>query len=121
MAAMAWPLVFFDKINLGTIDQLSKYLTKIKENASLTKSTKVDVAEVYLENHYESQNISKILNPLLKNVPYRFLSPWIPFTSNEDVANRTRIGGFAGLYSLYDDHIVLNKHWWEYIQSHYNT
>ena len=120
MAAMAWPLVFFDKINLGTIDQLSKYLTKIKENASLTKSTKVDVAEVYLENHYESQNISKILNPLLKNVPYRFLSPWIPFTSNEDVANRTRIGGFAGLYSLYDDHIVLNKHWWEYIQSHYN-
>ncbi len=76
--------------------------------------------ETYLEKHYESQNIRKTLEPLLKNVPYRFLSPWIVFTSNENVASMSRVNGFTGFYSLYDDHIVLNKHWWEYIKNHYN-
>ncbi len=120
MAAMAWPLVFQDEINLGAIDQLTKYLTNIWANATLAKSVKVNVAEAYIKKHYESQNIRKILEPLLKNVPYRFLSPWIAFTSNEDVASKTKIDGFSGLYSLYDNYIVLNKHWWNYIKSHYN-
>ena len=117
---MAWPLVFQDEINLGAIDQLTKYLTNIWANATLAKSVKVNVAEAYIKKHYESQNIRKILEPLLKNVPYRFLSPWIAFTSNEDVASKTKIDGFSGLYSLYDNYIVLNKHWWNYIKSHYN-
>ena len=120
MAAIAWPLVFKDDINLGTIDQFSKYLTKIKNTTTLKINEQVKVVDNYLEKHFEFHSINKILEPLLKNVPYRFLSPWIVFTSNEEVVAKTKENGFSGPYSLFDDHIVLNKHWWEYIQSHYS-
>ena len=120
MAALAWPIVFQDEINLGKIDQLSKYLKTIKERSSLTNFSKANQVETYLMSHYETHSIRKILYPLLNNVPYRFLSPWIVFISNEDVISKSRTGSFTGLYSLYDDHIVLNKKWWEYIHSHYN-
>lgn len=118
MASIAWPIVLFDDINLGKIDQLPKYLTRIYDISSLSKSLCGAVVDDYLRAHDESQMISKILEPLLKNVPYRFLSPWITFTSNDDVVNKTREDGYTGPYSLFEDHIVLRKSWWEYIQSH---
>jgi len=120
MAALAWPLVFHDELNLGKIDQLAKYLEQVKTKVALAKTARAEVVESYLEKHYESQNIRKILEPLLKNVPYRFLSPWIAFTSNDEVVAKTRTKGYAGLYSLYEDHITLNKSWLTYIQAHYD-
>ena len=119
MAAMAWPIVFYDGINLGKIDQFSKYLTKIHDNSSLSKTACAAVVNDYLREHDESQKVYKILEPLLKNVPYRFLSPWISFTTNDDVANKTREDGYTGPYSLFEDHIVLRKSWREYILSHF--
>ena len=119
MASIAWPIVFFDGINLGKIDQFPKYLTSIHDISSLSKSACGAVVDDYLREHNESQNINKVLEPLLRNVPYRFLSPWIVFSSNDDVVNKTREDGYTGPYSLFDDHIVLRKSWWEYIQSHF--
>lgn len=120
MAALAWPIAFNDGINLGTMDQLTKYLTLIKTYSSLTKLASVDVVEDYIVKHFESRDLGKTLEPLLKNVPYRFLSPWIVFTTTNEVVDKSRAKGFSGPYSLYDDHIVLNKYWREYFVLHYD-
>ncbi len=118
MAALAWPIVFNDEINLGGLDQLSRYLRIIQNNSTLLKSASSNRVEDYLRKYDDTRKFSKVLFPLLKNVPYRFLSPWIVFTDNDDVANKTRDKSYTGPYTLYDDHLELSKNWWDYIQSH---
>ena len=80
MAAMAWPMVFNYTIKLGKYDMMSKYLSEIFKTTSLDKTSSSQFVEKYLSNHYLPYGIKDILSPLLKNVPYRFLSPWIKYT-----------------------------------------
>ena len=120
MAAMAWPIVFEDEIDLGKNDKLSKYLADTAKAAMLIPGATSSVVEKHLIQHYESKKVDTILSPLLKNVPYRFLSPWVPYTTDEDVIKKSNMRYFPGLYSLSDDYIILNEDWWDYILENYN-
>ena len=77
------------------------------------------VIEAYLSYYYDSDGIGKILEPLLKNVPYRFLSPWIPYTTDEEVVEKSNSADCACLYALQDNNILVNEEWWEYIENNY--
>lgn len=121
MAAMAWPIVFDYEIDFGTGDMIPKYLNDIIKQSPLTKNIPSKVVEAYLNVYYESEGIGKILEPLLKNVPYRFLSPWIPYTTDDEIIEKSNSGDYACLYALCDDHLILNEEWWEYIKKHYSS
>lgn len=119
MATLAWPIVFEYEIDLGKSDMIAKYLNDILRHSTLIKNISSKVVEAYLNVYYESDGIGKILEPLLKNVPYRFLSPWIRYTTNEEVVEKSNSADSACLYALQDNNIVLNEEWWEYIQKNY--
>ncbi len=119
MAALAWPLVMDAGIDLGNIDMMSKYLSEVSKKTKLIKAASSNVVETYMRQHYSSQGIEQILAPLLKNVPYRFLSPWIPFTTTEEVIAKSKSSAFPGLYALHDEVVVINKKWWDYISQNY--
>ena len=120
MAAMAWPIVFDYEIYLCKSDMLPRYLEEITRKTKLIQQASSKVVETYLTQHYNSQGVDKILAPLLKNVPYRFLSPWIPFTTNEEVVKKSNSNKYACLYALHDNEIVLDEDWWEYIKKNYS-
>ena len=69
---------------------------------------------------YFSITIYTLLSPLLKNVPYRFLSPWIPFKSNDDVVAKSNNPDSRCPYSLHDDHITINPIWSDYFLDNYD-
>lgn len=119
MAAMAWPVIFEYEIDLGSRDMMHKYLNTISKNTSLIPAATSRVVESYLAQHYTSQGIDKILAPLMRNVPYRFLSPWIKFTTTEEVIEASLKDNFDGLYALHTNGITLSKEWWDYIDSNY--
>ena len=119
MASLAWPIVLRHKISLGKQDMFFRYLSEIANRTSLDSRSTGRYVEFYLSEHYEDDEINRTLSPLLNNVPYRFLSPWIKFTTNKDVSERSKSGAFDGLYALYSDGIVLNSKWWHYINAHY--
>ena len=119
MASIAWPIVFEYEIDLGKSDMIAKYLNEILSQSELTKYIPRKVAEAYLTVYYDSDGIGKILEPLLKNVPYRFLSPWIPYTTDEEVIEKSNSADCACLYALQEDCIVLNEEWWDYIKKNY--
>lgn len=119
MVALAWPIVMEHGIDLGKKDLIKKYLQEIDKKERFAKGVPFKVVEYHLRLHYSLYRYENILSPLLLNVPYRFLSPWIKFTSNEDVVKKTRHEDFDGLYALYPDRIIINDKWWKYIQSHY--
>lgn len=119
MASMAWPIVFENDIDLGKVDQMKKYLEEIVKKTKLIQSASSTVVQNYIGQHYSSQGIDKILAPLMKNVPYRFLSPWIKYTNDEEVREKSKASNFNGLYSLHQDFILLDEDWWDYINEHY--
>ena len=119
MAALAWPVVMEHEMNLGKQDMLGKYLWDIVRRTSLVQQSPGRYVEFLLDEQYKESGIDRILSPLLNNVPYRFLSPWVRFTTNNGVSETSKSDSFDGLYALYSNGIVLNSMWWQYINDHY--
>ncbi len=119
MVTLAWPIVFEYEIDLGINDMLKKYLEEIVKQTSLTRASSSKVVEAYLLQHYSAQGLDRSLTPLMKNVPYRFLSPWIKYTTDAEVIKMSCSENFDGLYALHSNFIVVNKEWWMYIDTHY--
>ena len=120
MATLAWPIVMNDGIDLGKNDLIAKYLNDIQKKSYLINNASIVVVESYLRENYDAKDIGKILSPLLKNVPYRFLSPWIKYTTDEEVVKKSLEKSSQGFYELHEDRIIINKVWWNYIIEHYN-
>ena len=119
MATLAWPIVFEYEIDLGKSDMIAQYLNDILKQSTLIKNISNKVVEAYLSVYYYSDGIDKILEPLLKNVPYRFLSPWISYTTDKEVVEKSNSADYACLYALQENSIVLDEDWWEYIKKYY--
>ena len=119
MAALAWPIVLEYGIDLGERDMLTRYLKEIQRKTYLISSASGRVVESSLSDYYDTLGIKDILSPLLNNVPYRFLSPWVKFTNNEDVVSKSQSDDFQGPYALYEESVVIKKEWGDYILSHY--
>jgi len=120
MVSIAWGYVFFEKSEFPKIDQLPGYLVKIDKMIESNKSTKGIVIDSVLLDYYDKWELNALLSPLLKNVPYRFLSTWIPFTSNDDVVAKSNYPDTRCPYSLHEDHIVINPIWGKYFLDNYN-
>lgn len=120
MATIAWPIVMSDGIYFGERDMMSKYLKDIQKKTYLISTASSKIVEASLSDYYKVLSINRILSPLLANVPYRFLSPWVKFSSNEDVIKTSNQATFDGLYSINANGIIVNPKWWNYIKSNYN-
>ena len=119
MVAKAWEYVYVLDYNLGERDQLRKYMDIIKEKLYLKENTKEEDVEGRVLEFYNVMNLEIVLAPLLKNVPYRFLSPWIPFTNNEEVVEKSNEVDAQCLYALKDDYILINTRWFDYLIDNY--
>ena len=120
MASIAWPLVFVDNLDFGSQDMMRSYLSEIKKKTTLLSNASPKIVEAYLRNNYDKKYIHKNLAPLLKNVPYRFLSPWIKYVSDDDVIAKSNTNSYNGLYALRDKNIIMDEDWFEYINDNYD-
>lgn len=119
MASIAWRYVFMEKCEFPKTDQLPSYLETIDKKIESNNSTKGVVIDIILLDYYDKWGLDSLLSPLLKNVPYRFLSPWIPFTSNDDVVAKSNDPDTKCPYALHDDHITINPIWGDYFLENY--
>jgi hypothetical protein len=119
MAAIAWPIVIGDNIELGEKDMMPKYLNMIQKKTFIIKEASSNVVESNLSMFYD-RGINDILKPLLNNVPYRFLSPWIKYTNNEDVIEKSNSKSVKAPYAICLDSIEINTEWFAYFIDHYD-
>lgn len=121
MIAYAWEYVYLYGYNLGMRDQLHGYMDILKEKIVLNEKSKKEIVEERILELYKLMDLDAILAPLLRNVPYRFLSPWIPFTTNEEVIEKSNEPETLCPYALKDDYILINPHWFEFFNNNYET
>ncbi len=120
MIALAWDYVYVYGYNLGVRDQFSKYMDILKEKLYLQNNSKEKEIEERILEFYKLMDLDQLLSPLLKNVPYRFLSPWIPFTSVDEVTAKSNEPDATCLYALKEDFLLINGQWFEYMCSNYD-
>lgn len=119
MVSNAWKYVFIENGRFSQSDQLPIYLKDIQVKTKLSRKAKESEVETKVNKEFHAMRFESLLTPLLKNVPYRFLSPWIPFTSNEDVIEKSYDPDTRCLYEIYKDHITINDLWSGYLMDHY--
>lgn len=120
MVSCAWKYVFMENSKFPKLDMLPVYLETIDRKIESNNSTKGIVIDIILLDYYDKWELNFLLSPLLKNVPYRFLSPWIEFTNNDEVAAKSNDSDMRCPYALHDDYITINPIWGNYFLKNYN-
>lgn len=123
MIGNAWYTVNYFHVSFGKQDLIQQAVQSILEQERLTIDTKKPLLLSVLENS-ELKTTQQTLYHFNKNVPHWFLSPWFSKVAGEnDVAYRKRIYSSSEvfendcLYALYDDHIIINPNWVEYLKA----
>ena len=120
MVSVAWSWVFMENSEFPKADQLPLYLRTIQSKAYLDRlASEKEVGGNVLE-FYDEWKWDALLKPLLNNVPYRFLSPWIPFTNNDDVVAKSNDPDTKCPYALHDDYLTINPIWGDYFLENYD-
>lgn len=115
MISNAWYTVNYFHVSFGKQDKLQRAILNIKAQTDLF----VDVPRDNLFKSLTSspdKSISRELNYFNKEVPWRFLSPWIK-GSEKDVYILSRNFEHNCPYSLHNHHIEINPAWIDYLQS----
>ena len=120
MVSIAWRYVFVVECQFPSQDQLPIYLRAIQAKTYLGRSAKEKEVEKTVREHYHEWKWNTLLMPLLNNVPYRFLSPWISFTNNEDVIEKSNKKESRCPYSLAKDCVTINPLWSYYLLENYD-
>ena len=120
IVSVAWKYVFTEGAKFPAIDQLPKYLKAIQAKSYLDRSAKEKLVKETVQEHYHEWKWNTLLMPLLNNVPYRFLSPWIPFTNNEDIISKSKKAESRCPYCITKDHITINPLWSNYLIENYD-
>jgi len=117
MVAESWYPIHYFKLSFGKADSLfTKSLEIQKELQISIDSDKKKIKDQLLVN---IEDTKKFLRVFALNVPYRFLSPWIRYTYDEDVVAKSQRYENGCLYAIYGDEIVINEEWVDYLNENY--
>lgn len=124
MVANAWYPIHYFRLSFGSLDSLFSIVKELQQLAEIPIEASVDgVAMQLAEKSREDSNIKNALQKLTLNVPFRFLTPWIRYQSDEQILISSQALENECLYSLYkeenDFYIVINPRWKAYLKSHY--
>lgn len=118
MVAESWYPIHYFKLSFGKSDSLFDKSIEIQKAFQISiESDKEKIKKYLLDN---LNNTKKFLRVFTLNVPYRFLSPWIKYTYDEDVVAKSQRFENNCLYAIYGDEILINDSWVEYLNEHYS-
>lgn len=119
MITEAWYPIHYFRLSFGKSDSL--YEQTIKLQKQLNIPIDANKTEIYsqITNNIENLEVKKLLRVFSFNVPYRFLSPWINFTSNKEVITLSQSYTNNCLYAINGESIEVNSNWKQYLNDHY--
>ena len=123
MVANAWFPIHYFHLSFGSMDSLHRIVTELQWMTDLPKKEKKEEVVECLTVRLDDKKVKDQLATLIRNVPYRFLSPWINYTSDADVIARSHAYENGCLYSIQktkdEFYITINPVWSKYLQDYY--
>ncbi|MBX7041567.1 MAG: hypothetical protein K1X85_01590 [Ignavibacteria bacterium] len=116
MISNAWYTVNYFHVSFGKQDLIQKavHLIKDEERISIDENFQTILNKISKSAGTVTQNQLLHFN---NNVPHWFLSPWFPKKSKAEIyADSKKYCNYC-IYALYDEHIVINPEWTDYLIS----
>lgn len=124
MVANAWYPIHYFRLSFGKSDSLFDIVMRLQQITQIPIDANAETVVSGITDRLGDKQVRGLLNILTLNVPYRFLSPWIPYKYDADVVIRSQQLENNCLYSLYKNgsefYIELNPAWDAYLHNHYN-
>jgi hypothetical protein len=119
MIAIAWPLIHKNRLKFAPSDSIPRFIFMITREYKLASSC--TPAKRMEENVLANEDfLNTQLKSLLKQVPFRFLSPWITFKSEQDTIQKSQDEEYHSMYALHNDMIVISSPWRDYLNQNYD-
>lgn len=115
MISNAWYTVNYFHVSFGKQDKLQRTILEIKDKTELFVDEPRHSIFKRL-NSSSDKSIIRELNYFNKEVPWRFLSPWVKGIE-KDVYRHSRDFEHNNPYALHDQYVEINPAWIDYLQS----
>lgn len=117
--AEAWYPIHYFRISFGKSDSLYVQIVKIQTLLDIPIDVDKEVLKRKIIANIENTEIKSLLRVFALNVPYRFLSPWIKYTSDKEVVDRSKRFENNCLYAINGESVEINPIWISYLNEHY--
>lgn len=115
MISKAWNLIQKHNLNFGQLDSFKAQIDVLESVLYISKDITPKRVKRLLEHNKDS--IKSILKIFTKDVPYRFLSPWIRFETNEQVIKDSKQNINNPIYKIENSEIEIYQDWTNYIKN----
>lgn len=119
MVAQAWYPIHYFRISFGASDSLSNRIIRLQQELYIPIDVELEQLKSTLHENLNNPKVKSLLAIFTAHVPYRFLSPWIPHNSNEQVEAQSRSFHNYCLYAIDGDQIQINPLWVSYLHDNY--
>lgn len=117
MIGLSWYTIHYFHVSFGKQDLLQNASRQIKDILSIA----VDERRESLFRKTiasDDRRVHRVLDHFDKNVPHKFLSPWLGSGPRSEVYERSQSGVNNPPYALFDSHIRLDTDWMSYMGRH---
>ena len=115
MITLSWYTVNYFHISFGKQDLIQTAIWEIKDLEGLHVDANQDKILQKLLSTTNSETIS-LLNHFDKNVPHKFLSPWLGSGTKSNVYELSQNEKLNAPYTLFKDSIKISENWMEYFK-----
>jgi len=119
MVSEAWYPIHYFKLSFGKSDSFYTQILEIQQHLNIAiDANKATINKTILKN-IDNTSTKALLNIFTLNVPYRFLSPWIKYSSDKQVTLASQKFENNCLYAINGDYIEINPAWEQYLIENY--
>ena len=115
MIAEAWYPIHYFRLSFGKLDSLESIILEIQRVLGIPIDASRESVRRQILQNVDRPEIRKLIHTLTLNVPYRFLSPWIPKATDAQVLELSHDFPNNCPYAIYDKNIIIEDHWADYL------
>lgn len=115
MVAEAWYPIHYFRLSFGKLDSLETIILEIQRQLDIPIDASRESVKNQILSNIDKAEIRKILHVLSLNVPYWFLTPWIPNSTVRQVVEQSQIFYNGCPYAIIDKSIIIDNLWVDYL------
>ncbi|HNS28908.1 MAG TPA: HNH endonuclease domain-containing protein [Tenuifilaceae bacterium] len=119
MISEAWYPIHYFRLSFGKSDSLYNQIIELQKDLSIPiDASRTDIKK-QINDKLGNTRVKSLLRIFTLNVPYRFLSPWISYTTDKDVVNLSQAFTNNCIYAIRGEAIAINPLWEQYLNDNY--
>lgn len=115
MVAEAWYPIHYFRLSFGKLDSLETIILEIQRQLAIPIDASRESVKTQILDNLNKSEIRRLLYVLSLNVPYRFLSPWIPKSTDSQVVEQSQLFMNGCPYAIIDKSVIIDNLWVDYL------